>query len=242
MNHIEQNLQSPLLRFWQSAFARYARPLEHGLAFDVPGFADPLLSANFLQGDRQRFLQENEGCLPHFSEIVPLGEEPRVPPGFRLARRFFLGETAAAELPLRADLRASTFSLNEALRSEELPSLLREAFLRDAAFLLKLLPFLCSVQAEFRTVFLRQGGEVVGAVTVGAAGDAAIVLNAAVRKAARGQGLSAELAGAARKAARRLGASEVFFWTEHAFFGRHAGRFRHYQVFLREPLSGAMAP
>jgi hypothetical protein len=166
---------------------------------------------------------------------VPLGHEQRAPPppGFRLDRQFFLGELRPARAEPPSGLEVEELPLAAAAESPALRRLLEEGFPRHASFLHALLPFLATLDAEFRTVFLRRNGDTLGAVSVGVAGGAAIVLNAVVAKAARGQGLSRALAALGENAAADLGAREAFFWTEHAFLGAHAARFCHYRVFVK---------
>lgn len=227
--------EHPLLRFWRSAYAQYERPLNHGLGFHVPSFPIPLLSPNFAFCDRARFLEANRGLITHFNEIVPLGHDQRgpAPVGYRLTKQFFLGRRKVGAKALPPGFTLELMRLHSAIRLEEFLILITEGFPADAPFLRALLPFLCTLPAEFRTAFLVEGGRRVGVVSLGLAGGAALVLNEAVPLAERGRGLSRILSDAALNLAFQLGAEEAFFWTEHAFFGRHADRYDHYRVFER---------
>lgn len=222
-----------LPRFWDQAYSRYRRPLPRGLGFHVPEFPHPLVSPNFALGDRAAFLRANEGMLPHFNEIVPLGHDQRgpAPAGYRLEMQFFLGERRVSRRDLPPGFSLSVKTLAEAASGEELWDLIADGFPRDAPFLRKLLPFLATLDADFRTAFLLDRGRTVGAVSVGVAAGSSLVLNAVVRARERGQGLSSFLSDAAQSLSVASGAETALFWTEHAFFGRHADLVRHYRVF-----------
>lgn len=227
--------EHPLLRFWRSAYAHYERPLNHGLGFHVPHFPNPLLSPNFALADRAKFLAANRGLITHFNEIVPLGHDQRgpAPVGYQLTKQFFLGRRKAEAHALPEGFTLELMSMHSAIRLGEFWILITEGFPADAPFLRVLLPFLCTLPAEFRTAFLVEEGRRVGVVSIGIAGGAALVLNEAVPSAERGRGLSRVLSEAAQSLACRLGAEEAFFWTEHAFLGRHADLIEHYRIFER---------
>lgn len=235
LNVAEEDSPHALIRFWSSAYARYRRPLPEGEAFHVPEFPAPLFSPNFVTGDRAVFLRRNRGFLSHFNEIVPLGHDQRgpAPEGFRLDKQFYLGERRLRRRGIPPAFSAKVVPLAEAVRGEELWVLLEDGFRRDAPFLRALLPFLASLDADFRVAFLTERGRTVGTVTVGAAGEAALVLNAVVPGVERGRGLSQVLTDVAQNEAVDAGAREAFFWTEHPFLGRHADLFRHYRIFSR---------
>jgi hypothetical protein len=222
-----------LPRFWDQAYSRYRRPLARGLGFHVPEFPHPLVSPNFALGDRAAFLRENHGSLSHFNEIVPLGHDQRgpAPSGFRLETQFFLGERRVTRRDLPAGFSVTVVPLADAVKEEQLWNLIEDGFPRDAPFLRKLLPFLATLDADFRTAFLHNRGRTVGAVSIGAAAKASLVLNAVVPSAERGNGFSALLTDAAQSLSVASGAETALFWTEHAFFGKHADLFRHYRVF-----------
>lgn len=227
-----------MIRFWESAYARYRRPLEEGVGFYVPQFPVPLLSPQFLTGNRALFLERNRGLIEYFNEIVPLGHDQRgpAPAGYRLEKQFFLGERRIAARELPAGFSVRVVPLADAIEGEALRGLLADGFPRDAAFLRVLLPFLAGLDAEFRTLFLREGERDVGAVSVGVAGGVALVLNAVIPSSDRGRRLSPVLTDASQTLAVSLGATEAFFWTEHPFLGRHADCLWHYRIFSR--LSG----
>ncbi|MGZ3737150.1 MAG: hypothetical protein ACXVC0_19420 [Bdellovibrionota bacterium] len=225
-----------MIRFWEAAYVQYRRPLAEGLGFHVPQFPFPLLSPNFVVGNSARFLRANEGLLSHFNQIVPLGHDQRCPPpnGFRLSQQFYLGERRIASQPLPSGFSSHVVTLGKALAGEELWDMLEDGFAKDAPFLRSLLPFLTTLEADFRTAFLREGGKTVGAISVGVAGGAALVLNAVVPGVERGRGLSAILTDLAQSVAVSRGATHAFFWTEHAFFGRHADAIQHYRIFEKK--------
>jgi hypothetical protein len=236
MYSLFMNLPS-LPRFWDQAYSRYRRPLARGLGFHVPEFPHPLVSPNFALGDRAAFIRENQGSLSHFNEIVPLGHDQRgpAPDGFRLETQFFLGEKQVTRRDLPAGFTAKVIPLSEAVKGEQLWDLIEDGFPRDAPFLRKLLPFLATLDADFHTAFLHNRGRTVGAVSIGAAAGASLVLNAVVPSAERGRGFSSLLTDAAQSLSIASGAQTALFWTEHAFFGRHADLVRHYRVFRAWP-------
>jgi len=229
--------ESPaMIRFWEAAYCQYRRPLPEGLGFHVPQFPFPLLSPNFVVGDRAKFLRANEGLLSHFNQIVPLGHDQRnpPPPGFTLSQQFYLGERRIASKPLPPGFSSLIITLGKAVKGEELWDMLEDGFSKDAPFLRSLLPFLTTLEADFRTAFLLEDGKTVGAISVGVAGGAALVLNAVVPSAQRGRGLSQILTDLAQTVAVSRGATHAFFWTEHAFFGRHADSIQHYRIFEKK--------
>jgi len=226
---------APLLRFWSRAYYRFERPLYHGLGFHVPRFPGPLLSPNFHYGNRRQFLEANRGLISHFNEIVPISYDQRgpAPAGWALTKQFCLGERKVTARPLPPDFRVELMPLREAIGRNQYWQLITEGFGADAAFLRMLLPFLCTLEAEFLTAFLVERGRRVGVVSVGIAGGAALVLNEVVAQEDRGRGLSCVLSDVAQNLAFENGATEAFFWTEHAFLGRHADTLGHYRIFER---------
>jgi hypothetical protein len=230
----ETNEEHSLLRFWKHAYARFHQPLEGGFGFHVPLFPNALLSPKFAVGRREAFLAANRQ-LPHFNEIVPLGHDQRgpAPLGFRLAKQFFLGERKVEARSLPEGFSLERMPLAAAIEIEGYWRLITDGFGGDTAFLRMLSPFLCTLEAEFVTTFLLEEGRRVGVVTVGLAGDSALVLNEVVDSRERGRGLSLVLSDVAQNLAFERGARHAFFWTEHAFFGRHADRVDHYRVFER---------
>jgi hypothetical protein len=233
--------QSPaIVRFWSAAYRRYRFPVANGLGFHVPEFPLPLVSPCFVTGDRDVFLRRNRGILPYFNEIVPLGHDQRgpAPSGFRLDKQFFLGVRTLARRPLPCGFATRVEPLSRAVQGEELWRFLEDGYPKDVAQLRTLLPFLSGLEADFRVLFLEEASRgTVGAVAFGVADGAAIVLNAMVREQERGRGFSPVLLDAAQTLAVDIGATEAFYWTENALFGRHADLFHHYRVFLRhEPI------
>ncbi len=225
----------PLQTFWAHAYRGYQRPLQKGLGFHVPSFPGALVSPNFPLGSRSEFLAENRGLISHFNEIVPLGHDQRgpAPVGFHLAKQFFLGRKRTEERELPPGLLLEVVNMKEAIERKEFWILLTDAFPKDAPFLRALLPFLCTLPVSFRTAFLREKEKALGLVSVGAGGGAALVLNELVALSERGRGLSQCLSDAALNLAHGMGAKEAFFWTQHAFLGRHADRYDHYRIFER---------
>lgn len=226
---------SPLVRFWAAAYARFERPLNQGLGFHVPNFPSPLLSPNFYTGDRAKFLAANRGLISHFNEIVPLGFDQRgpAPVGFRLTKQFYLGERKVTAKSIPPGFSAELLPLSSAIQLSEYWRLITEGFGDDAGFLRVLLPFLCGLDAEFQVAFLTEHGRRVGVVSVGIANGVALVLNEVVAQSERGRGLSRVISDVAQNLAFENGAETAFFWTEHAFFGRHADTVGHYRIFER---------
>lgn len=224
----------PLVQFWKHAYRGYSQPLEGGLGFHVPKFPGALLSPNFPHVEKSAFLARNRG-LTHFNEILPLGHGQRepAPVGFKLAKQFYLGARKVEARVLPRGYSIELMPMEEAIALEEFWILITDGFAGDAPFLRALLPFLCTLEAEFETAFLVEKGKRVGVVSLGIAGGAALVLNETVLTTERGRGLSKILSDVAQNLAFERGAEHAFFWTEHAFFGKHADRVDHYRVFER---------
>jgi GNAT superfamily N-acetyltransferase len=229
-----QDTNAAIFSFWKAAYSRYRRPIAEGLGFFVPEFPIPLLSPCFLTGEKTAFLRANP-WLSHFNEVLPLGYGQReaAPLGFRLEMQFYLGERRIAANPLNSELAVQIMPLAEALNGEELWCLLGKGFPRDAPFLRTLLPFLTTLDADFRTIFLQERGNTVGVVSIGVAGGVALVLNAVTAPESRGRGVSRMLAQVAEDLAHRLGAERAFYWSELPFLGKHADIVRHYRIYSR---------
>jgi hypothetical protein len=218
-------MEHAFVRYWQKTFKPYRKS---DLQFEVPGFADPILNANFL--DRIPL----GGALSHFNFV---GDDREihlqaVEAGYRRTHRFQLGTRSLRGWPVRG-IPSTRMPLSHALMRPEFWEILGEAFPESEAMLKRLLIFLPKTEAKYLTSFIEADGEPAAVITVGAVEETALVMTGAVRKKFRGRGLTHQLVEAAAQSAIELGAREAVFWTERHFLVKFADRVTDYSIYRR---------
>jgi hypothetical protein len=218
-------MEHSFVRYWQKTFKPYQKSPKQ---FDVPGFADPILCANFL--DRIPL----GGTHAHFNFV---GDDREIhlqalEAGYRRTHRFQLGTRSLRDWPSRPT-EAQRMPLAHALMKPEFWEIIGDAFPESESILRRLLIFLPKTEAQYVTNFLEADGEPAAVVTVGVTEETALVLTGAVRKKFRGRGLTHKLVEAAAQSAIALGAREAIFWTEKEFLLKFADRVTDYTIYRR---------
>lgn len=162
--------------------------------FRLPGFPEPLLSANFSYREGEHY--NVVGTLPHEN--------------FEIMNQFHLCLQRPSRDMTSARLRSEP--LMDAIKRTRFWSFTEEHHPQGGDFLRRLFPFLCEVSSSHTHFFYEGPSGIVASAIQGSAGRTHLLLNALVDSRLRNTGLLTSLN---RDIRTKQDEGEYFYWTKH---------------------------
>ena len=193
-----------IIDYWKEMFVDYRVHKAEGIvSFAIPGFPDPLLSANF----GNVFPKNQE--LPYLNTF---SESGRVERSFKLC--FFDSNLESSYLCIQEDLK-------EAVKSAKFWEYQKQHNPESYPFMEKLLPFLA--QKAHYHFYIEDKGQIVSSLVLGETSEVCLLLNASTAETHRGQGLIFSLKAFASQ-------KPHFYWTRHPWLTLKANYICDYYI------------